>query len=140
MDLSHKYLEWADKNFAINKIDKTQHQLVHADCRQWVEDAAKSGGEKYDIIFLDPPTFSNSTSMDGDWEVQRDHTSMIDGCMSILKPDGILVFSNNFRRFKLAESVKAKYQVQDRTKWSLQRDFARNQRIHQCWFIQVKDR
>ena len=140
VDLSQKYLEWADKNFALNGIDKASHQLVHADCRQWVEDAVKAGKEKFDIIFLDPPTFSNSTSMDGDWEVQRDHISMIDGCMSILRPEGILVFSNNYRRFKLAESVMEKYHVQDRTKWSLQRDFARNQRIHQCWFVQVKDR
>lgn len=136
VDLSHKYLEWADKNFALNAIDKTKNQLIHADCRQWLTEYRQDKSPNFDIIFLDPPTFSNSTSMDEDWDVQRDHQSMIDECMSILNPDGILVFSNNFRRFKLAQTVVAKYAVQDRSKWSLQRDYARNQRIHQCWFIQ----
>lgn len=139
VDLSHKYLEWADKNFVLNAIDKTNHQLVHADCRQWIADYRKEKSPNFDIIFLDPPTFSNSTSMEEDWDVQRDHQSMIGECMSILNPDGMLVFSNNFRRFKLADTVGAKYAVQDRSKWSLQRDYSRNQRIHQCWFIQHRN-
>jgi len=111
--------------------------LVRADCTEWVR-AQKTEPTRYDLIFLDPPTFSNSTAMQSDWDVQKNHESMIDDCMSILDNDGVLIFSNNFRRFKLAASVRRKYQVQDRSKWSLQRDYARNPRIHQCWFITHK--
>lgn len=139
VDLSHKYLDWAAKNYSLNGIDNQQHKLVHGDCRAWLDTYTKEKPVKFDLIFLDPPTFSNSTSMEENWDVQRDHSSMIDRCMSILEPDGILVFSNNFRRFKLAETVLSKYAVQDRSKWSVQRDFARNPRIHQCWFIQHSD-
>lgn len=142
VDLSQKYLEWAAANFEVNDIDRQTHALVHADCGQWLKEHAQamrttgSSAPGFDLIFLDPPTFSNSTSMDGDWEVQRDHVSMIDQCMTILNPGGTLVFSNNFRQFKLSEKVAGKYRVDNRTRWSLQRDFSRNPRIHQCWFIQ----
>lgn len=138
VDLSQKYLDWAQRNFVLNRADLRKHQLLRADCRVWLEQFKQSKGDKFDMVFLDPPTFSNSTSMDEDWEVQRDHESMIDDCMSILVADGILIFSNNFRRFKLAPAVLEKYEVQDRSKWSLQRDYARNPRVHQCWFISQK--
>ncbi len=138
VDLSQKYLEWTRRNLVLNKFDLQKHELVRADCRAWLQQFKQSAVNKFDVVFLDPPTFSNSTSMDEDWDVQRDHESMIDDCMSILDNDGVLIFSNNFRRFKLAASVRRKYQVQDRSKWSLQRDYARNPRIHQCWFITHK--
>ena len=145
VDLSHKYLEWAAANFERNGIDRQQHELVHADCGKWLQEYVDSHTSKepnnggFDLIFLDPPTFSNSTSMETDWDVQRDHESMIDRCMAILKPGGTLVFSNNFRRFRLAQDVSAKFRVENRSRWSLQRDFSRNPRIHQCWFIQHAD-
>ena len=141
VDLSQKYLEWASANFQLNGIDRQKHELVHDDCDRWLTqhsatNRSASGETAYfDLIFLDPPTFSNSTSMESDLDIQRDHVSMIDRCMAILKPGGTLVFSNNFRRFKLSPELNAKYRVDNRTRWSLQRDFARNPRIHQCWFI-----
>jgi len=144
VDLSQKYLEWASSNFKLNGLDRQKHELVHADCDRWLQDysaSKKSSATEdshFDLIFLDPPTFSNSTSMDSDWDVQRDHMSMIERCMAILKQGGTLVFSNNFRRFKLSQQVNEKYQVDNRTRWSLQRDFSRNPRIHQCWFIRHK--
>ncbi|OED35321.1 23S rRNA (guanine(2445)-N(2))/(guanine(2069)-N(7))-methyltransferase [Chromatiales bacterium (ex Bugula neritina AB1)] len=138
VDKSNKYIAWAAKNFSLNDIPFDKHELVHADCRQWLSQYQKGTAELFDLIFLDPPTFSNSSSMDQDWDVQRDHRKMIEDCMSILKPDGILVFSNNFKRFKLAVGLNSLYDVQDRSRWSLQRDFARNPRIHQCWFIRHK--
>ncbi len=142
VDLSQKYLEWASANFQLNGVDRQKHELVHDDCDRWLSRYAElnrssaSEAPHFDLIFLDPPTFSNSTSMENDWDVQRDHVSMIDRCMTILKPGGTLIFSNNFRRFKLSESVSGKYRVDNRTRWSLQRDYSRNPRIHQCWFIQ----
>jgi 23S rRNA (guanine2445-N2)-methyltransferase / 23S rRNA (guanine2069-N7)-methyltransferase len=135
VDLSYKYLEWAEKNFALNNLDTARHKLVRADSRAWIDTHIKSGDEGFDIIFLDPPTFSNSSATEQDWEVQRDHESMIEQCMSILNPSGVLVFSNNFRRFRLSAKIAERFTVEDRTKWSLQRDFSRNPKIHQCWFI-----
>ena len=147
VDLSQKYLEWAAANYQLNEVNRQQHELVHADCHRWLTEytesrsssransASRDHGADFDLIFLDPPTFSNSTSMEGDWDVQRDHLSMIDRCMAILKPGGTLVFSNNFRKFKLSQQVTDNYRVENRTRWSLQRDFSRNPRIHQCWFI-----
>ena len=135
VDLSYKYLEWAEKNFALNEIDTAKHKLVRADSRTWIDKHIKSGDGGFDIIFLDPPTFSNSSATEQDWEVQRDHESMIEQCMSILNPLGVLVFSNNFRRFRLSARIAERFAVEDRTKWSLQRDFSRNPKIHQCWFI-----
>lgn len=134
VDLSPKYLEWAQNNYLLNEIDPASHELVKADCSEWVKQQA-SAGERYDLIFLDPPTFSNSTSMEQDWDVQKNHQSMIDDCMAILSDTGTLIFSNNYRRFRLAPKVSEKYHVEDRSKWSIQRDFARNPKIHQCWFI-----
>jgi 23S rRNA (guanine2445-N2)-methyltransferase / 23S rRNA (guanine2069-N7)-methyltransferase len=135
VDLSRRYLEWARRNFDLNGIDDARHQLVAGDGQDWVRDYRKAGESPFDIIFLDPPTFSNSARMEGDWDVQRDHESMIDDCMAILGKDGVLVFSTNFRRFRLAATLAERYRVQDRSQWSLQRDFSRNRRIHQCWFL-----
>ena len=134
VDLSPKYIEWAQNNYQLNDIDPAQHELVKADCSEWVK-AQLGGGTRFDLIFLDPPTFSNSTAMDQDWDVQKNHKSMIDDCMAILNDAGTLIFSNNYRRFKLAPEVTEKYVVENRTRWSIQRDFARNPKIHQCWFI-----
>lgn len=135
VDLSRRYLEWAQRNFDLNGISAPQHQLVAADSRDWLNEFTASGAEPFDIIFLDPPTFSNSARMDGDWDVQRDHQSMIDDCMAILSDSGVLVFSTNFRRFRLADELSDRYRIEDRSQWSLQRDFSRNRRIHQCWFF-----
>jgi len=134
VDLSPRYIEWAQNNYKLNDIDLSRHELIKADCSEWVK-AQVAGGASFDLIFLDPPTFSNSAAMDQDWDVQKNHESMIDECMAILSDDGTLIFSNNYRRFKLASKVTEKYSVENRTKWSIQRDFARNPKIHQCWFI-----
>ncbi len=134
VDLSPRYIDWARNNYQLNKLDFDKHELIKADCSDWVRLQATSS-EKFDLIFLDPPTFSNSTSMEQDWDVQKNHESMIDDCMAILSDTGTLIFSNNYRRFKLAPTVSEKYRVEDRSKWSIQRDFARNAKIHQCWFI-----
>jgi len=88
VDLSPKYIEWAQRNYQLNNIDSSLHELVKADCSEWVGQRAaavlKSKSECFDVIFLDPPTFSNSTAMEQDWDVQKNHESMIDECMAIL--------------------------------------------------------
>jgi 23S rRNA (guanine2445-N2)-methyltransferase / 23S rRNA (guanine2069-N7)-methyltransferase len=131
VDMSNSYLDWAKRNFSLNEIDKDSHQLLRKDCLEWL---AKGEGE-YDVIFLDPPTFSNSKKMDSVLDIQRDHARLIDHAMAILAPGGTLVFSNNFRKFSMDEDVSDRYQVENITDSTLDPDFQRNQKIHNCWLI-----
>ncbi|MBQ0711840.1 MAG: bifunctional 23S rRNA (guanine(2069)-N(7))-methyltransferase RlmK/23S rRNA (guanine(2445)-N(2))-methyltransferase RlmL, partial [Porticoccus sp.] len=131
VDMSNSYLDWAKRNFSLNEIDKDSHQLLRADCLEWL---AVGEGE-YDVIFLDPPTFSNSKKMDSVLDIQRDHPRLIDEAMAILAPGGTLVFSNNFRKFSMDEDVSDRYQVENITDSTLDPDFQRNQKIHNCWLI-----
>jgi 23S rRNA (guanine2445-N2)-methyltransferase / 23S rRNA (guanine2069-N7)-methyltransferase len=93
------------------------------------------GGEQYDLIFLDPPTFSNSKRMEGVLDIRRDHPALIDACMRLLAPEGLLVFSTNAQKFRLDEGLAARYTVRDITAETLPKDFERNPRIHRCWEI-----
>lgn len=131
VDMSRTYLNWAARNFEINGMDKRHHTLVQQDCMKFLEDC----DEQFDLIFLDPPTFSNSKNTENVLDIQRDHGTLIDQCMRLLPPDGLLIFSNNHRRFRLDEALSARYRVQDCTAASLDKDFERNPRIHQTWFI-----
>jgi 23S rRNA (guanine2445-N2)-methyltransferase / 23S rRNA (guanine2069-N7)-methyltransferase len=89
----------------------------------------------FDLIFLDPPTFSNSKRMDDILDVQRDHAELVHRCMALLARGGKLVFSNNAQKFKLDPQLAERYAVQDITRATLPRDFERNPRIHQCFEI-----
>ncbi len=131
VDMSRTYLQWAQRNFTLNDINTTQHELVQSDCLSFLKDCQ----EQYDLIFLDPPTFSNSKSTETVLDVQRDHQELIDHCMRLLAPNGLLIFSNNHRRFKLDEELFERYRVQDCTPASIDKDFARNPKIHSTWFI-----
>jgi 23S rRNA (guanine2445-N2)-methyltransferase / 23S rRNA (guanine2069-N7)-methyltransferase len=89
----------------------------------------------YDVIFLDPPTFSNSKSMETVLDIQRDHAGLIEQTMRCLAKDGVLIFSCNFRKFKLDPAVTDRYRVTDLTDWSIPRDFQRPAKIHYCFEI-----
>lgn len=132
VDMSATYLNWARKNFALNGFGETSNQFIQEDCFKWLR-AQK--GELYDLIFMDPPTFSNSKRMHDVLDVQRDHVELIDRAMGLLRPGGKLIFSNNYRRFKMDPQVEAKYQVKDISRQSIDLDFKRNTRIHQCFEI-----
>jgi 23S rRNA (guanine2445-N2)-methyltransferase / 23S rRNA (guanine2069-N7)-methyltransferase len=93
---------------------------------------------KFDLIFLDPPSFSNSKRMDSTLDIQRDHEELIQMAMAHLRPNGLLLFSTNLRRFKLATGIIEQYQADDVSAASIPEDFSRNQRIHQCWEIRHK--
>src|SRR5581483_7735334 len=86
--------------------------LIQADCRVWLEESAR-GRERYDLIFIDPPTFSNSKRMEGVLDVDRDHPILIDGCARLLAPGGLIVFSTNSQRFRLDASLMQRYDVVD---------------------------
>lgn len=134
VDMSNTYLDWGKENLALNGFPETGHQFIQADCLRWLD----SAGEKFDLIFLDPPTFSNSKRMEGVLDIQRDHVDMIKKAMNLLTKGGVLVFSNNLRRFKLDESALADYDLKNVSASTIDKDFERNSKIHQCWHIKYK--
>ncbi|MDO5686830.1 MAG: class I SAM-dependent methyltransferase [Neisseria sp.] len=131
VDLSNTYLEWARRNFALNGIDERAHRTVRADVFAYLAEARQTGKE-FDLIVMDPPSFSNSKKMSDILDVQRDHVRLIDGAMALLAADGVLYFSNNLRSFTLDDSLRKKYAVSDVSHQSVPEDF-RNKKIHQCW-------
>jgi 23S rRNA (guanine2445-N2)-methyltransferase / 23S rRNA (guanine2069-N7)-methyltransferase len=137
VDMSATYLEWAQQNLSVNGFADSKHELVRADCIAWLKDAVAER-RVYDLIFLDPPTFSNSKRMDDVLDVQRDHADLIDRCMALLSRDGLLVFSNNAQKFKMDAAVSERYKVTDISRATLPKDFERNPRIHQCFELEKK--
>jgi 23S rRNA (guanine2445-N2)-methyltransferase / 23S rRNA (guanine2069-N7)-methyltransferase len=129
VDLSGTYLEWAARNFALNGLAGARHRLVQADALAWLE--AERG--EYDLVFCDPPTFSNSKRAE-DFDTQRDHVRLLRAAMARLSFGGTLWFSNNYRRFRLDEAALAEFAVADEiTAQTLDPDFERNPRIHRAW-------
>ena len=102
--------------------------------QEWLQE----NREEFDLIFIDPPTFSNSKRTDDVFDIQRDHAHIIELAMRRLSADGTLYFSNNFRRFKMDDVVEVRYKVEDITKQTLDMDFERNQKIHKAWKISHK--
>ncbi|MFK7858769.1 MAG: bifunctional 23S rRNA (guanine(2069)-N(7))-methyltransferase RlmK/23S rRNA (guanine(2445)-N(2))-methyltransferase RlmL [Granulosicoccus sp.] len=141
VDSSNRYCQWAKRNLDNNGAAAQLHEVVRQDVFSWLDSASLglSENHRFDLVLLDPPTFSNSSDHENDWNVQRDHVKAIDDCLSIMAPGGLLIFSNNYRRFRidadLLNNTDRGIRVEDRSRWSIDRDFHRNQRIHQCWFI-----
>lgn len=135
VDLSNTYLDWAQRNLALNRLDGAQHRFVHADCREWLQEGAV--GAAYDLIFLDPPTFSNSKRMEGVLDIERDHVSLIDACVRLLAPGGLIVFSTNAQRFRLDPQLAGRLAVRDVSAATIPQDFERNPRIHRCFEIRA---
>ena len=135
VDLSRTYLDWARNNLKLNKLDGEQHAFIQQDVGEWLKTNRK---REFDLIFLDPPSFSRSKRMQGTLDVQRDHAKLIQNAMALLAPDGELLFSTNLRRFKLDETELQAYSIEDITRRTIPEDFSRNQRIHQCFRITHK--
>ncbi|MRN39381.1 SAM-dependent methyltransferase [Neisseria sp. N95_16] len=136
VDLSNTYLDWAKRNFELNGIDSVAHKIVRADVFQYLKNA-EAEGKKFDLIVMDPPSFSNSKKMLDILDIQRDQMTLINGAMKLLASDGLMYFSNNLRSFELHPEVSEKYAVKDVSKQSVPDDF-RNKKIHQCWEIRHK--
>ena len=107
---------------------------MRADCRHWLQERRTPLPPRFDLIFLDPPTFSNSKRMQGVLDMQRDHPELIEACMRLLAP-GMLLFSTNAQRFRLDPSVANRWRVSDISRQTLPFDFERNPRIHRCFEI-----
>ena len=133
VDLSQNYLDWGKQNFALNglNVSGNKYQFVAADIFEWIKDNT----EQFDIIFIDPPTFSNSKKFQGTFDVQRDHSAIINRAMNRLTADGILYFSNNFTRFELDEQLTERYDVVDITQKTIGFDFDVKKPIHQSFEI-----
>lgn len=134
VDLSNTYQLWSIKNFALNQLDLAAHTCVRADVFAYLEGAGRDN-EQFDLIVMDPPSFSNSKKMDGVLDIQRDHVQLIENAMRILHRDGELYFSNNLRSFMLDEArLSKKFQILALSSKTIPDDF-RDKRIHQSWCI-----
>ncbi|WP_173633639.1 bifunctional 23S rRNA (guanine(2069)-N(7))-methyltransferase RlmK/23S rRNA (guanine(2445)-N(2))-methyltransferase RlmL [Paramixta manurensis] len=133
VDMSRTYLEWAERNMRLNGLTGRQHRLLQADCLSWLHDC----DEQFDLIFIDPPTFSNSKRMEASFDVQRDHLALMKDLKRLLRKGGTLMFSNNKRGFKIdQEGLQALgLTAQEITSKTVSQDFARNRQIHNCWLI-----
>ena len=136
VDMSNTYLNWAQDNFALNKLSSHKFQFVQADCLDWL----KKNTEKYDLIFIDPPTFSNSKRMEDSFDVQRDHIALLADALKSLNRGGEIFFTNNKRNFKMDfEGLDAlDLQAKNMSDVTRDQDFSRNKHIHNSWSVSRK--
>ena len=136
VDLSATYLDWARRNMALNGFVGPEHRYERSDALDWLREAAKKR-MRFDVVFVDPPTFSNSKSMRGSWDVQRDHLALLRLVKRVLTPQGIIVFSCNLRTFKIAQTElqESGLTVADISEKTIPQVFQRNSRIHQCFIL-----
>ncbi len=136
VDRSNTYLDWTERNLINNGFDLNNHHLVRSDCLNWLEAQTESRTRKrYGLIFLDPPTFSNTSDSDEIHDIQRDHGTLIRLACELLEPQGLLLFSTNYRRFRLDTAPLSGLSVEDISAQTIPKDFARNPKIHRCWRI-----
>jgi 23S rRNA (guanine2445-N2)-methyltransferase / 23S rRNA (guanine2069-N7)-methyltransferase len=153
IDMSNTYLQWASRNLSLNGARAEifdhpprhwpDHALLRADCLKWLaaqeEHHARTRDRlQFDLILLDPPTFSHSKKMEGVLDIQRDHPALLRQCLALLAPGGALYFSNNRRGFKLDPALAGEFAVQDLTAQTLDEDFKRPPPAHRCWRITGK--
>jgi 23S rRNA (guanine2445-N2)-methyltransferase / 23S rRNA (guanine2069-N7)-methyltransferase len=136
VDMSRTYLEWAQRNLSLNGFSGAAHVFVQADCRAWLDASARTD-ERFDLIFLDPPTFSNSKRMAGVLDIERDHGELIAASARLLTSTGLVVFSTNAQRFHLDATLAQRFAVRDISGATLPKDFERNPRIHRCYEVRA---
>ncbi|WP_437889396.1 bifunctional 23S rRNA (guanine(2069)-N(7))-methyltransferase RlmK/23S rRNA (guanine(2445)-N(2))-methyltransferase RlmL [Phytobacter sp. V91] len=133
VDMSRTYLEWAERNLRLNGLSGRAHRLLQADVLGWLRET----NEQFDLIFIDPPTFSNSKRMEESFDVQRDHLALMKDLKRMLRKGGTIMFSNNKRGFRMDLDGLAELglKAQEITQKTQSQDFARNRQIHNCWLI-----
>lgn len=138
VDLSNTYGDWAVRNLVLNGVDPARHRVIRADAFAWLRDAvdAYEAGDRdaVDLIVLDPPTFSNSSAMQGVLDIQRDHPWLLRRCLALLSPGGELFFSTNFRGFRLDPQVEGRARFREISERTVPEDF-RDRRVHRCWHV-----
>ncbi|HBQ7657901.1 bifunctional 23S rRNA (guanine(2069)-N(7))-methyltransferase RlmK/23S rRNA (guanine(2445)-N(2))-methyltransferase RlmL [Klebsiella pneumoniae] len=133
VDMSRTYLEWAERNLRLNGLTGRAHRLMQADVLGWLREST----EQFDLIFIDPPTFSNSKRIEDAFDVQRDHIRLMTDLKRLLRKGGTIMFSNNKRGFRMDHDGLAALglKAQEISQKTLSQDFARNRQIHNCWLI-----
>ncbi|WP_270471148.1 THUMP domain-containing protein [Collinsella intestinalis] len=137
VDLSNTYLDWAERNMEQNGFVGPDHHYVRADVMSWIRDMRQTRN-RWDLIFCDPPTFSNSSKMGRrTWDVQRDHVELLVGLSRLLSREGEAIFSCNLRTFRpdIEELARAGVILTDITDETIPEDFARNKKIHHCYLV-----
>lgn len=120
VDLSKTYLSWAERNMQLNFPENRSHQAVHADVLQYLKALPP---DRFDLVVMDPPTFSNSKRMDDILDIQRDHVALISDCLKALTPGGVLYFSTNYTKFRLDEKSIQAASIKDITRTTTPFDF-----------------
>ncbi len=143
VDMSNTYLNWAQENMSINGYTdnvytEKQHKFVREDCLKWIQQAIDEN-KKYQLIFIDPPTFSNSKKMDTSLDINRDHVALLSGCLALLEEDGQIIFSTNAKSFKLDESLKEDCFIKEITSMTTTEDFRRKP-LHRCWCLAKQEK
>jgi 23S rRNA (guanine2445-N2)-methyltransferase / 23S rRNA (guanine2069-N7)-methyltransferase len=137
VDMSRTYTEWAKRNLALNGLADPRHEFVQADVLTWLQN--QPSAHRYDLMFIDPPTHSRSKRLEEDFDVQRDHRKLLSLAAKLLSPGGMIVFSNNYTRFKLDPEIADIFQVEEWSERTIPWDFRRNPRIHRCYKLHRKD-
>lgn len=134
VDASKTYIDWARDNMALNGFGERKHKYIQEDCFSFLKECH----DRFDLIFLDPPTFSNTKSTRSTFDIQRDHVSLIRLTAKKLEKNGTLIFSNNFRKFKIDEESLDNLDIKEISEDTISEDFKRNSRIHRTWIIRLK--
>ena len=137
VDMSRPYLQWAQRNMERNGFEGEQHEYVQADVIGWVNEMRHTKN-RWDLIFCDPPTFTNSSSMrSNNFDVQRDHAELLIGISRLLTRNGTCVFSCNLRSFKpdVEKMERAGVSIEDITASTIPEDYSRNPKIHHCYIV-----
>ncbi len=135
VDMSRTYLTWATENFKLNRLSSTQHQFIQDDVMAWI----KTNQQQFDVIYMDTPSFSNSKRMEGTLDIQRDHVFLIKAALRSLASHGKLYFSTHLRTFKLDPTVYDLAKVTDLNRQTIDLDFKRDPKIHQCYLIELSE-
>lgn len=139
VDMSNTYLNWAKKNMELNDFTGKNHRFIHSDALTFIKDTIKAKKEKWDLIILDPPTFSNSRKMEGNFDIQKNHIELIKDCIQLLTRKGNILFSTNYRKFNLDKNQLKNFIIRDITKDTIPTDF-QGSSIHRCWTISFRER
>jgi 23S rRNA (cytosine1962-C5)-methyltransferase len=130
VDLSNTYLDWAQRNLSLNGLDRPQHKLIRADVRAWLKEARR----EFDLVVLDPPSFSASNGMRGTLDIQRDHARLLEEALAAVVPGGALYFSTPFQGFQLSGQAEALGEFEELTPRSIPEDF-HQRKVHRCWRV-----
>jgi 23S rRNA (guanine2445-N2)-methyltransferase / 23S rRNA (guanine2069-N7)-methyltransferase len=137
VDLSRTYADWGVRNLALNGFGPPRHRYVRADCLTWLENAGRDAQGNFDLIFIDPPTFSNSKGARAAFDLRRDHPRLLRLAAALLAPDGQILFSTHARGFRPCLDELGELEAEDITRATIPRDFARRPTVHQCWRIRA---